>query len=110
RRVMPDRGSGQPQPSQVVEPRDAGLVAADPGIIEYRRRHAQLRRDISGINAAMRTVDDDRSRRFGSNPGDAVGDDHRCKLCYGQITLPIETTGDHAAEAGRRTIFTLSAT
>ncbi len=60
---MPDRGSGDAEPGQIIEPGNAGLVPSDPGIVEDSCRNAQLCRDIGGINAAMGTVDDNRSRR-----------------------------------------------
>ena len=88
RGVMPDGGSGDAEPLQIIEPGNPGLVAPDPGIVEDRRRNAQLRREIGGINAAMRTVDDNRSRRLGSDTGDAVGDEDRRKLCDRQSSLP----------------------
>ena len=88
RGVMPDGGSGNAEPSQVIEPGDARAVPSHSGIVEDSCRNAQLCRDISGINAAMGTVDDNRSRRFGFNPGDAVGGQHRRKLCERQGSPP----------------------
>ena len=90
RGVMPDGGSRYAEPGQIIEPGNAGLVPPDPGIVEDSCRNAQLCRDISGINAAMRTVDDNRSCRVCSNTGDAVGDQHRRKLCDRQGSLPNE--------------------
>ena len=48
-------------------------VAPDPGIVEDRRRNAELGRDIGGIDAAMRAVDDNGAIGFGADAGDAVG-------------------------------------
>ena len=66
RGIMPDGGSWYAEPGQVIEPGNAGLVPSHPGIVEDSCRNAQLCRDIGGINAAVRTVDDNRScrRRF----------------------------------------------
>jgi hypothetical protein len=67
-----------------MEPGNAGLVPSNPGIVEDSCRNAQLCRDIGGVNSAMGTVDDNRSCRLRSNPGDAVGGQHRRKLCERQ--------------------------
>ena len=60
RRVVADRRGGNAEIPQVVEPADPGVVAPDPGIVEDRRGDAELGREIGGIDAAMRGVDDDR--------------------------------------------------
>ena len=67
--IMPDRGGGDAECREIVEPGDAGLVAPDPGIVEDRRGDPELRREIGGIDAAMRAVDDDRALRLGRRPG-----------------------------------------
>ena len=68
-----DRGGRYAEFGKVVEPGNAGAVAPDPGIIENRRRNAELGREIGGIDAAMRAVDDDGAIGFGADAGDAVG-------------------------------------
>ena len=88
RGVMPDGGSRNAEPGQIIEPGNTGLVPSDPGIVEDSCRNVQLCRDIGGINAAMRTVDDNRSCRVCSNTGYAVGDQHRRKLCDWQGSPP----------------------
>ena len=88
RGVMSDCGSCYAEPGQIIEPGNAGLVPSDPGIVEDSCRNAQLCSQIGGINAAMRTGDDNRSGRVGSNTGDAVGDERRRKLCDGQGSPP----------------------
>ena len=85
---MPDGRSGNPEPGQVIEPGNTGPVPPDPGIIEDSCRNAQLCRRIGGVNAAVRTVYDNRSGRVGSNTGDAVGNEHRRKLCDRQGSPP----------------------
>jgi hypothetical protein len=63
RRVVADRRGGNTELPQVVETGNPGAVAADPGIVEDRRRRAELRREIGGVDPAMRGVDDDRAAR-----------------------------------------------
>ncbi len=70
---VPDRGSRYAEFRKVVEPGDAGMVAPDAGIVEDRRGDAELRRQIRGIDAAMRAVDDDGALGLGADAGDAVG-------------------------------------
>src|ERR1700676_971462 len=77
RRVMADGRGGDAEFVQVVEPANPGTIAADSGIVENRRGGTQLRREIGGIDAAMRRVDDDRAGGFRPDAGDAVGDDDR---------------------------------
>ena len=90
RGTMPDSGSGLAEPGQVVEPCNTGLVPSHPGVVEDSCRNAQLCRDVGRINTAMRTIDDNRSRRLRSDTGDAVGGQHRRKLCDRQGSLPKE--------------------
>jgi len=72
---MANRGGGDGQVLEVVEAADAGTVASDTGVVENRCDSTELRREIGGIDAAMRCVDDDRTGSFGPNASDAVGDD-----------------------------------
>ena len=62
---VPDRGGRDAELRQVVEPGNPGVVAPDPGIVEDRRGHPELGRDIGRINTAMRPVDDDRTPASG---------------------------------------------
>ena len=71
--VWPDRGGRYAEFREVVEPGNPGIVAPDPGIVKDCRGNTELGRDIGGINAAMRAVDDDRTFGFGADAGDAVG-------------------------------------
>ena len=68
-----NRGRRYAEFGKVVEPGNAGAVAPDPGVIEDRRRNAELGREISSIDAAMRAIDDNGAIRFGADAGDAVG-------------------------------------
>jgi hypothetical protein len=77
RRVMPDGRGGDAQFFQVIEPTNPGAVAADAGVVEDRRGGMELRREIGGIDAAVRGVDDDRVGGFRPDAGDAVSDDDR---------------------------------
>ncbi len=88
RGIVPDGDRGDAEPGQVIEPGNTRLVPSNTGVVEDSCGNAQFCRNIGGINAAMGTVDDNRSRRFGSNTGNAVGDDHRCELCDRQSPLP----------------------
>ena len=54
-----------------------GAVAPNPGIIENRGCGIELRREIGGVDAAMRGIDDDRTGGFRPDAGDAVGGDDR---------------------------------
>ncbi len=77
RRQVSDGGGRYAEPRKIFEPGDAGAVASDAGIVEDRRGNAELRREVGGIDAAMRAVDDDGTPRFGADPGDAVGSKDR---------------------------------
>ena len=78
RRIVPDRRGRDTEFLQVVEPADPGLIAPDPGIVEDRRRGPELRREIGGVDPAMRGVNDDRAARLClGDAGDAVGNDDR---------------------------------
>ncbi len=70
---MPDRRGRNAEFGEVVEPGDAGLVAPDAGVVKDRGGDAELRRDVGGIDAAMRAVDDDAAPGLGADAGDAVG-------------------------------------
>ncbi len=87
RRVMTDCRRGDAEVFQVIEPADPRAVAADAGVVEDRRGGMEFRREIGGIDPAMRGVDDDRTGGFRPDAGDAVGDDdrsgHRCGLPRG---------------------------
>ncbi len=86
---VPDRGGRYAEFREVVEPGDAGTVAPDPGIVEDRRGDAELRRQIRGVNAAMRAVDDDRAPGLGADAGDAVGSyDRRRRGGHGITVAP----------------------
>src|SRR5271163_578441 len=98
---MPDRGGGDAQCGEVVEPSDAGAVAPDPGIVEDRRRHPELSREVSGIETAMRAVDDDCALRLGANPGDAVGGQDRCWRRRHVVTSADADDRHHAVAGGR---------
>src|SRR6202035_4325368 len=78
RRVVADCRGWHAEFLQIVETGNPGPVTADSGIVEDRRRGAELRREVRGIDAAVRGIDDDRAPRLRlGNPGDAVGDDDR---------------------------------
>ncbi len=110
RGVVPDRGGRNAEPGEIIEPADPGMVAPDPGVVEDRRRDTQLCRDIGGIDAAMRAVDDDRARRLGADTGDAVGDQDRAGLDIigGSATdwsagiMPAVADGAQGLSRGRR--------
>src|SRR5277367_1580069 len=98
---MPDRGGGDAQCGEVVEPSNAGTVAPDPGIVEDRRRHPELGREIGGIETAMRAVDDDRAPRLAANAGDAVGGQDRCWRYRHVVVFADADDRHHAGEGGR---------
>ena len=75
--AWPTVAAGMPSLREIVEPGNPGLVAPDPGIVKDCRRNTELGRDIGGINATMRAVDDDRTFGFGADAGDAVGGQDR---------------------------------
>ena len=101
RGVVADRRGGDPEPLQVIEPADAGAVAPDPGIVEDRRGSPELGREISGIDPAMRGVDDDGPRSLGTDPGDAVGGDDRARGIGGSYSKrSIATSGLSAGGIG----------
>ena len=87
RRVMTDGRGGDAEFLQVVEAGNSGAVAADAGVVEDRRDGLELRREVGGIDPAMRGIDDDRGGGFRPDAGDTVGDDdrsgHRCGLARG---------------------------
>ena len=78
---MTDGRGGDAEFVQVIEPGNPGAVAADAGVVEDRRGGMELCREIGGIDAAMRGVDDDRAGRFRPDAGDAVGDDDLSGHC-----------------------------
>src|SRR5215467_13168238 len=89
---MPDGGGRNAEAGQIIEPGNASSLPPDPRIVEDGGGNAQLRREIGGIDAAVRSVDDDRARRLSPDAGDAVGGQHRRKLFDSQQLLPGEVT------------------
>ena len=87
RRVMTDGRGGDAEILQVVEAGNPRAVAADAGIVEYRSGGLEFRREVGGIDPAMRGVDHDRAGGLRPDAGHAVGDDdrsgHRCGLARG---------------------------
>ena len=69
---MSDGGGRDAEPLKVIEPGYSRLIAPNPGIIEDRRGDAELARQVSGIDAAVRTVYDHSSRGLSADAGDAV--------------------------------------
>ncbi len=92
RRVMTNGRGGDAEFLQVIEAGYPGAVAADAGVVENRRGGFELRREIGGINPAMRGVDDDRASGLGPDPGNAISDNDRSG----------HRSGPHAATAGPR--------
>jgi hypothetical protein len=68
-----NRGRRYAEFGKVVDPGNAGAVAPDPGVIENRRRNAELGREVRSIEAPMRAIDDNGAIGFGADAGDAVG-------------------------------------
>jgi hypothetical protein len=112
RGAVADGGGGNAEPLEVIETGDAGLVAPDPGVIEDRRGDAQLAREIGGIDAAVRTVDDDGTRSLALDAGDAVGGQDRRKLrqrSLPSIGDPVIMQGNSGGEqAGTKSLPELS--
>ena len=103
RRVMTDCRGGDAEFLQVIETGDAGPVAADTGIVEDRRGSMELRREVGGIDPAMRRVDNDRAGGLRPDAGDTVGDDdlsgHRCGLARRwPAIMPIPMLGDNVCD------------
>ena len=104
RRVVADSGGGNAEPFEVIETGDPGLVAPDPGVIEDCRGDAQLAREIGGIDAAMRTIDDDGTRRLAPDSGDAVGGQDRRELRQRSLPSmgdPVIMQGNSGASTSR---------
>ena len=103
RRVMTDGRGGDAEFLQVIEPANPGAVAADSGVVENRGGGMELRREIGGIDATMRGVDDDRAGGFGPEAGDAVGDDDRSgHRCISAVTPQQQTCVLGAPRGSRR--------